>query len=269
MDNLSKPPHIAPRAAAHALGAATLWIAILAARGYAAGYNEYVAGDLPENGLAPFTLTLEAGANLLVAQSSSVDPDFLRLIVPAGLVLDAIIVEFHSDPNQVFLGLQSGPVWTAGSSGEIDPSQLLGWVDFPTDPLGSHIGEDLLDDLAVAAGASGFVPPLGSGAYTVLLQTQSSTIGYSLAFNLSSGSETLPGDFNEDDLVDRADLAQWRTQFGLGLDGNDLLAWQRSFGYRAPAAIALPEPAPLLSALSLLAIIVAARNSRFPLPARP
>jgi hypothetical protein len=63
-----------------------------------------------------------------------------------------------------------------------------------------------------------------------------------------------PADFNDDGAVDAADLAQWKTDFGLAgssdadadgdSDGADFLLWQRQLGAAglAPAAHAVPEP---------------------------
>ncbi|MCA9260593.1 MAG: lamin tail domain-containing protein, partial [Planctomycetales bacterium] len=67
------------------------------------------------------------------------------------------------------------------------------------------------------------------------------------------GGVTLPGDYNEDLVVDSADLAVWETQLGTTVDpvgsgadgdgdgrvaGGDFLLWQRSFGATAPATLA-------------------------------
>jgi hypothetical protein len=66
----------------------------------------------------------------------------------------------------------------------------------------------------------------------------------------------LAADFNQDDLVNDADLAMWRGSFAVAgagdadgdgdSDGNDFLAWQRQFGESAlptsAAAHAVPEP---------------------------
>lgn len=71
-----------------------------------------------------------------------------------------------------------------------------------------------------------------------------------------------PGDFNNDGMVDGADLAQWRGDFGDNpdsdadgdgdSDGADFLAWQRNLGtgVAVPATGAVPEPAAWLWPLS-------------------
>ena len=87
---------------------------------------------------------------------------------------------------------------------------------------------------------------------------------------------SFPGDFNGDHVVDASDLAQWRTDFGVGggsdangdgsTDGNDFLAWQRSFGRGvrpAPAAGSVPEPAAATLLLAgLIAVPLARRRFR-------
>jgi hypothetical protein len=70
----------------------------------------------------------------------------------------------------------------------------------------------------------------------------------------------LPGDFNADGLVDAADLAVWKGDYGPGggadadfdgdSDGADLLAWQRNLS--PPAAIGGLSPVPESTSLMLL-----------------
>jgi T5SS/PEP-CTERM-associated repeat protein len=85
------------------------------------------------------------------------------------------------------------------------------------------------------------------------------------------------GDFNGDNVVDAADLAIWRMNFGTGtmmsqgdadgdgdVDGNDFLVWQRTLGpvMVTPAVGAVPEPGSLALAASALAIVAASRRKR-------
>jgi hypothetical protein len=220
----------------------------------AATYNEFVSGDLPLNTSAPTTLNLELGSNLLTAQSSSIDGDLLRLVVPANATLNSITVEFHEGNLVVFAGLQAGSAWTAGTGFEIDPDLLLGWVDFPTDlSHPGHSGEDILDDIAFAPTPPRFTPPLASGAYTMLLQSQSSAVNYALSFNVGAAG-SVPGDFDNNGSVNGADLDVWQNaMLGVGIadanfdgdtDGSDFLAWQRFQGQsNIAAAASIPEPA--------------------------
>jgi hypothetical protein len=68
----------------------------------------------------------------------------------------------------------------------------------------------------------------------------------------------IAGDFNNDGVVNNADLGVWKTQFAAGqMSGGDFLAWQRNFGAPSAtlAAAAVPEPAALaLCAISTVAI---------------
>jgi hypothetical protein len=189
----------------------------------AASYSEFVSGDLPSNSATPTSLLLDPGSNTLVAEVSASDYDMLRIVVPASHRLDSITVEYHDPGNNVFAGLQSGSEWTAGIGNEIDPSLLLGWIDFPTLSHASYIGEDILDDMSLAAGAIGFLPPLPSDDYTFLFQTQASAIRFALSLNVSNASALL-GDFNGDQIVTGADLATWRSAYGLtaNADANGL-----------------------------------------------
>ena len=238
--------------------------------GRAASYNEFVDGDLSPNVQAPTLLVLDAGSNVLVAAASVSDVDLLRIRVPASQVLESLVVEFHEDPNRVFGGIEQGGSWTAGVGSEIDPSMMLGWVDFPTDPGHAHVGEDILDDMGLAAGSIGFTAPLPSGDYTFLFQTSSSAIQFALSFNVSASAAGVPGDFNGDQTVDGRDLATWRGAFGVAAggdgdsdgdsDGADLLVWQRHIDPPAVAAAAVvPEPAALVLAATACAWVLRRR----------
>lgn len=243
----------------------------------AADLNEFVipGADFSDVGAQPTPWALTAGDNALLAQSSASDFDFLRITVPANHTLDAIVVTFHEDINQVYAGLQAGPTWTAGSGAEIDPAQLLGWANFPSSPHhGGHTGEDILDDIGLGAGSTGFTPPLSSGVYTFLFQTASNAISYGLNFSVSAVGGELPGDFNGDLSVDSADLGVWEGAFGETpaadanndgrTDGTDMLVWQRNAGLTGAAAAvhAVPEPAGALLALGSLAGYAALRRRR-------
>ena len=74
------------------------------------------------------------------------------------------------------------------------------------------------------------------------------------------GGAAIPGDFNDDDMVDGDDLADWKNDFGFGggsdadgdgdSDGQDFLIWQRNLGtgvvIATASVAAVPEPASLL-----------------------
>ena len=88
--------------------------------------------------------------------------------------------------------------------------------------------------------------------------------------------DALAGDFNNDGVVDAADLMVWQGDFGNGdaadadgdgdSDGADFLVWQRQLGdgQASLASRAVPEPsALLLVALSLVGLTIQHRRSPF------
>jgi hypothetical protein len=91
---------------------------------------------------------------------------------------------------------------------------------------------------------------------------------------LAAAPTPLAGDFNADGAVNGADLTDnitgWKARFGVDLDGNDFLAWQRNLGATAATAVAssVPEPAAWqLYAVSLSVMALTARGSQSPIVA--
>ncbi len=96
-------------------------------------------------------------------------------------------------------------------------------------------------------------------------------LGYDVLSTLASPFS--PADFNQDTLVDSADLAIWTTGYGLDAtgdadgdgdtDGADLLFWQRELGLgqgNLSASLSVPEPSSLL--LGVMAIAGLSMRSR-------
>jgi hypothetical protein len=87
-------------------------------------------------------------------------------------------------------------------------------------------------------------------------------------FTVEVVTPSIDGDFNGDGFVDAADLNDpvlgWKARFGVDLDGDDFLVWQRNLGAGTPpatvAAAAVPEPTTAL--LALMGIVGAVRISR-------
>jgi hypothetical protein len=84
---------------------------------------------------------------------------------------------------------------------------------------------------------------------------------------MALGAASIPGDFDDNNVVNGADLALWRTDFGAGggsdadndsdIDGADFLIWQRNLGAMAPSAnMPVPEPASLLATLCWVTALI-------------
>ncbi|MBX3435285.1 MAG: hypothetical protein KF847_18355 [Pirellulales bacterium] len=242
------------------LWSAVVVCALLCATGVGATYSEYLSGDMSDDPAAPTLLPFQPGSNLLVAETYGVDLAWFT--VPAGHVLSSIKIAFHDHSySRVFTGIQAGAVWTAGIGEEIDPAPMLGWLDFPINLDGDHSGIELLPDIGQAPGAIGFVPPLPSGAYTMLFQTSIEPIRHSLEFYFTP-TGALAADFNSDGFVNGGDLAVWRQAFGTTAAadanndgksaGDDLLIWQREYDAAATAGSLAVVPEPAALALNLL-----------------
>jgi hypothetical protein len=248
-------------------------LVVLAPWAGATDYNEFVDGDLSDLSTAPTVIRLAAGPNVLVAASSSTDFDLVNITIPANHTLNTISIEFHDGPVRVFTALEEGPEWTAGVGYDVDPSALLGWVDFPFNPNQSHVGADILAEMALAPGSLGFETPLASGDYTLLFQSQSTSVPFAVSFNVSAGSAGLAGDFTGDAVVDGNDLVRWRSAFGVDAgadanqdgrsDGQDFLIWQRNLraGSALPIGATVPEPAAIPLGLVACSGLLACRGA--------
>jgi hypothetical protein len=122
--------------------------------------------------------------------------------------------------------------------------------------------EHIFKEIAVTGNYEIWVRQQGA---VVVPDDASDPFGYRQFYGLAwwtQTSLTATADFNNDGMVDGADLAQWEGDFGVDdesdanndgvTDGADFLAWQREFGTgvpATPASAAVPEPAACLLAL--------------------
>lgn len=143
-------------------------------------HDEGVNGDISGLGSTPTQHSLFIGSNTVIGSVIAGDRDYLALIVPAGASLSSVVLENHASNSAVsFIGVQSGATFTEPPTGT-NVANLLGWTHFGQ--VQGQVGTDILDDMAVGAGAMGFSPPLPAGTYTFWIQETSSNLS-SYTFN--------------------------------------------------------------------------------------
>jgi len=177
---------------------AALFLPAIAAAGAAQAsvvYDESVSGDLSNSGLAPAPVLFAAGNNLVFGSTGAaggvVDRDYFTftLLPDHWLTLIEVLpgTTAIGGLNISFIAIQAGPQVT------VDPNpanaivgDLLGWRHFgPGD-----IGNDILPQIGVGAGAQGFVPSLGPGTYSVWIQeTATGSASYGFNFGVAAVPE--------------------------------------------------------------------------------
>ncbi|MBL9135982.1 MAG: hypothetical protein JNK85_08950 [Verrucomicrobiales bacterium] len=181
-----------------------LALAVLGACGSASvhaaiSYDEGLSGDLSGSGLAPTSISLSLGSNQVLGDTGrnvngAVDRDYLTFVVPTGTALKSLWVlpgtTSGGARGLAFLALEEGPQVTLPTS-PASAAGLLGWEHYGPD----DIGEDILDNMGVSgAGATGFVPPLPEGTYSVWIQELSTgTFPYAFDFELKAVPEAKNG----------------------------------------------------------------------------
>lgn len=160
-------------------------LSCFAAGAHGAGYDEAASGDLSNDRLVPTPLAGSPGANVVKGSFGNGDLDYVTLTVPAGQQLSAIILGNGTvfGGTRAFMGVQAGSTMT------VDPNAgsaagLLGWAHFDV----GQYGRDILPEVAIGPGATGFSPPLGPGVYTFWIQETGLApgLGFELDFRLSA-----------------------------------------------------------------------------------
>ncbi len=163
-------------------------LALFAAPGSAATYDESIRGDLPNNAAAPQPLPFTLSANpILGAIGSGAGADSLdaiALTVPPGMVLSGFVnVSYSGATAQDFIGFQPGASFVGSVFTNSNYAGLAHFgltavntgVGTPPGSPTSTVGVDLLplmNSTGVAIGATGFTIPLGPGTYTFVLGPQ-------------------------------------------------------------------------------------------------
>ena len=161
-------------------GTAALLVTLLAMATTAAQavvvWDESVAGDLSNAGLAPTALALSPGSNVVrgmtgrAVAGGTVDRDYFSITVPSGNFLNAMTVLSGTagvGPGAVsFAGLQAGPQVTVATSTTTAAGLMGYWLYGAPD-----VAKDLLPLMAVPSnGSSGFGVPLPAGVYSFWIQ---------------------------------------------------------------------------------------------------
>ena len=145
--------------------------------------DERLIGDLSSDIANPTPFTLRFGPNRLIANSggsatggatNGSDAEFLTVIVPTGLVLEALIVESRVGPGSAsFIGWNSGATLAGQSSSDIFDGALF------RDGVNLFGGPS-----ASALDASLGVNRLEAGTYAFWIQETSGPVDYTLNFSV-------------------------------------------------------------------------------------
>ena len=193
------------------LSATVAWF--VAAPAQAIVYNESTAGDLSSDGNAPtFFFNLPVGTHSIIGSDPNFDRDFLTINVAAGRQLSGLVlVSYASVDGSAFIGMKNGTTIPTSTV----PSGLDGYALFGTTP--GNVGQDILDDIGMGEGSTGFIPPLPAGNYSFGIHQEGfDDTDYQFNFIISAMPPPtgLPGDYNDDDTSDAADYVVWRKNEG-------------------------------------------------------
>ena len=148
-------------------------------------YSESIDGDLSGDRLNPTTLVAQVGSNALIGSTVGGDLDYVRIALPPGAQLSALVLNaVSSTDDTAFIAVQQGTFFTVAPDDAIE-GDLLGYAHFGTGPLAGTAtpGNDILDNIGLGAESIGFVPPLTASDYTFWIQQfQAQPFSYSFDF---------------------------------------------------------------------------------------
>jgi hypothetical protein len=112
------------------------------------------------------------GSNTFSGTMSASDLEYVRISLPPGVEMSALVlISVQSTDDTAFIAVQEGTIFSVAPDQAVE-GDLLGYTHFGTGPLAgtARPGNDILDNMAVAPEAIGFVPPLTGSDYTFWLQ---------------------------------------------------------------------------------------------------
>jgi hypothetical protein len=167
------------------LAAAVVFMSCTAAHAVTA-WNESSNGDLSGDWLAPTTLILSAGSNIIIGSTGNngqgVDRDYFNFTLPVGATLISLKLLGNTavSGGVSFIGFQNGAQFTSPAT--VQPQDLIGFAHYGND----LIGIDMLPSIIF-----GFNGALASGTYTVWVQDTGGPATYGFDFGVTS--VPLPG----------------------------------------------------------------------------
>jgi hypothetical protein len=161
-------------------------------------YVESVNGDLSNDGLNPTLLVAGLGLNSITGTSVTPGPgaagrdfDYFTVTVPAGLMLDSIVLSNYFGASLTFFGMMAGTPFTVPPTDPplTIPPRLLGWVHMTPGLIGSNLFPTMSSQ-TIPAPVIGFTAPLPAGDYSFWIQeANADAANYSLNFNVSAVPE--------------------------------------------------------------------------------
>jgi hypothetical protein len=141
-------------------------------------WDEASSGDLSNDGLAPTSLVVGNGSNIILGTTGNagqgIDRDYFSFTVPTGTALTSLMLLGNTSVSggSSFIAIQAGSQLTVSPTGA-GVENLLGFAHYSND----QIGADLLPFVTI-----GFTGPVPSGTYSVWVQDTGGPATYGFDF---------------------------------------------------------------------------------------